>query len=50
MQLKPRICILRKVRLAPGSWQFFSLSRKASTRINDPRARADRIAWPEAPQ
>ncbi|GIU77518.1 MAG: hypothetical protein KatS3mg005_0756 [Bryobacteraceae bacterium] len=50
MKLRPRIRIFKKVRLAPGRWQFVSLPRKGNTWIWDPRPGTYYIEWWEGPQ
>jgi integrase len=50
MKLRPRIRIFKKVRLAPGRWQFVSLPRRGSTWIWDPRPGTYYLEWWEGPQ
>ena len=50
MRLQPRIRLFKKIRLAPGQWQFVSLSRKGNTWIWDPRPGTYYLEWWEGPQ
>lgn len=50
MKLHPRIRLFKKIRLAPGQWQFVSLSRKGNTWIWDPRPGTYYLEWWEGPQ
>jgi integrase len=50
MKLRPRIRVFKKIRLAPGQWQFVSLPRKGNTWIWDPRPGTYYLEWWEGPQ
>ena len=50
MKLHPRIRLIKKIRLAPGEWQFVSLSRKGNTWIWDPRPGTYHLEWWDGPQ
>ena len=50
MKIRKSVRVLKKIRLAPGRWQFVSLPRKGNSWVWDPRPGLYLIEWWEGPR